>query len=1106
MGISMALDRQQIIDRLDAQDASRDLSGLDLTGADLSRMDLRGVNFSRADLTSADLRWAVLDGADLDSTVLRRADMRWAVLRGANLRYADLVRANLAWTDLASANLTGADLDGASLDSANLDEAVIDGRSNGRRRTAGVRAPVPGRAADRSATIPRGVPGLGGLALPPVTRTTVAAALGAAVAVVFAWGWLFRRAYFVDGFGLGSAGLVRLGDTANLTAGVVRVVGLELGLLALAPLILVALALVLALVAALPLLLTYITERVLGDIARPEVRPFVIGGLFVAMTILFVLILSPALGFAREASANAMPTSAGLASVIDLFRIGGWLTQLALLAVLGLAGVVLWVLWRAFSYWLAGYDLPPAWRLRYPALGSALINLRESRLAAWNDPLSAVERRRGALAAGALVLLLGTALTGVGRVHAYRDMCDGGDLPRMQLFVNGEPANAGALPMCERMLAETDDQYFVFFPQQTVEQDPGDVASRAASVQAVDKDDTVTVVEALAGADDCPTCASTPDQKTTYHARFVVDPSEVEVSGTVVEHSADLVTLDVPAGQVGTVRLGQATVYTQDGQAVSVAAVVPGASVVALGRLSADGLMLDARQVDLLPQTAPVATAQLTADLSDPQAMVISGSGYRPGSQVAIGLGPVGKNAPQEQLVLEPVTVGADGTFSVPVRWREGLSTGPGWQIIARDPDTRQYATSPWLQQAPPSTPTPLPTSPPRVVEEATATPEGGEATATTSPEGTNTPLPTRLIPGGGTTGGGASDCQGDTYEPDWPRGLEKEIYLSFGETAASQKHTFCGRGDRYNADIDLAYFRVKKDRWYRVKTSNLAPGVDTVIAVGDLSSSTDCRPVGCWNDDRAALTFESEIVFKTVEDGRAMITVDNRGSARGAEAGYDLSVSEFQPEPTTTPTPEASRTASATPTITATPLPLRDRYELGDRCRKAEMFGPLEANVAYEGTIDDRTDEDWYYFNGGDAYLLELDPPPGQDYDLEVHQYNSESSCPPIRTPLEYAGIAGEGVAEYIGPYGWAEGAQFAVKVFSPYPSVYNTPHAYYRLILHTVGTPRPTSTVTPSPTPSPTRTPVPTFTPSPTATTESPTPETDVLPRIPTARATTP
>ena len=76
--------------------------------------------------------------------------------------------------------------------------------------------------------------------------------------------------------------------------------------------------------------------------------------------------------------------------------------------------------------------------------------------------------------------------------------------------------------------------------------------------------------------------------------------------------------------------------------------------------------------------------------------------------------------------------------------------------------------------------------------------------------------------------------------------------------------------------------------------TANLAPGVDTVMSVGDLSPATVCEPAGCWNDDRAALTFESEIVFKAVEDGRAMITVDNRGSAFGTDATYDLSVAEI--------------------------------------------------------------------------------------------------------------------------------------------------------------------------------------------------------------------
>ena len=84
-------------------------------------------------------------------------------------------------------------------------------------------------------------------------------------------------------------------------------------------------------------------------------------------------------------------------------------------------------------------------------------------------------------------------------------------------------------------------------------------------------------------------------------------------------------------------------------------------------------------------------------------------------------------------------------------------------------------------------------------------------------------------------------------YTPT-PRGFEKEIFVSFGDTAVTQSHNFCGAGD-----IDLAYFRFKKDRWYRVFTNNLAPGVDTVMAVGDVGGDARCFPAGCWNDDRGA-------------------------------------------------------------------------------------------------------------------------------------------------------------------------------------------------------------------------------------------------------------
>lgn len=1079
----MALDRQDIIARLE-EGGSRDFSGLDLSGADLSRLDLRGANLSRADLSAADLRWTVLDGADLDSAVLRRADARWALLRGAALRNTDLVRANFAWADLTGADMSGADLDAANLESATLTDAVLP--SPARR---------PGRAArtvDTTAAAPLTLPVLGGITVPRPSPAAAAAAFAALAALVWVWGWLFRRAYFEGGFGIEAAGLVALGDTANLTTGLLRVIPLQVGALLAIPLFFIGLVFIVALVAVLPFLLVTISERVLRDVVRPGVRPLVIAGLYVALTVAFVLILPPALSFARETTDQAAPAGAGLSVIYGVFASGGAWVKLGLLAVLGLVLFLAWIGWRLFSIWLADWEVPLSWRLRYPSLNAAVVQLRESRFAARSEPLTAQERRNGSLAAGALVLLLGFLLTDAGRVYAYGDMCDGGDLPRGQLFVNSVPSAADPRLQCQRLVAQTDTEYFVFFPSQSFETVPGDPFSREAIVSAVQQQPSLMWVEA-AGDHDCPTCESAAEVKEGYRARVVIDPNEIETEGRILDQSGDLLTLDAAEEALAAVRLGPNTSVTRDGVALSAAALTPGVHIRATGRPAVDAPILEARLVEILEQPAIQQPPPLVVDTNDPTAIVISGSGYTPGNQVAVGLAPVGTNAPQ--VPLTTATVGTDGTFSIVVRYNPELPTGAAWQVVARDAVTGQYATGPWLTQAPPPTPTPPPSPTPRVVEE--ETPQPGEGTATTTPEAqvTNTPLPTPVLPPGS---GGDQDCTPDTFEPDWPRGFEKEVFIGFGEGLTTDRN-FCGRGPRPRNDVDLAYFFVKAGRWYRVYTTDLAPGVDTVLAVGDLSPSTDCRPAGCWNDDRAALTFESEVAFRAVEDGRAMITVDNRGGAFGDDATYKLGVAEFLPEPTSTPTLAPTRTSTPTPTATRTPLPYVDLYEPNDRCSQA--FYPLLVGEVYSAVIDSRLDEDWFKTVplAPGRYRIEMQPPDGEDYDVTLNEFvnQSRNDCPVLSNEGR---TAGEGRLETINFTLPAEndGAQFGIRVFSRFRDIYFNEHLPYLLTLIRLdGTPVPTGT----------NTPVPTVTATPTITPTPPTPDSGIFPRpsvTPTATVT--
>ncbi len=352
-----------------------------------------------------------------------------------------------------------------------------------------------------------------------------------------------------------------------------------------------------------------------------------------------------------------------------------------------------------------------------------------------------------------------------------------------------------------------------------------------------------------------------------------------------------------------------------------------------------------------------------------------------------------------------------------------------------------------------------------------------------------------------GPTGGFGVTCQPDEHEPDYPRPYAKEIFVSFSAEGASRKHNFCPRGD-----IDLAWFRVKKGRWYRVATRNLAPGVDTVLAVGDLSNSTPCFPAGCWNDDRAALTYESEVVFQAVEDARAMITVDNWGS-HSENASYELSVVEFEPTPTPTPTLGATATPTLTPTVTRTPLPYVDRCEPNDTCRVSGDKCRISVGLQILGTIYPGSDEDYfetaYPLCAGATYTVTLIPPKGQDYDLEILNPvdKSRNQC-----PIADMAVTGYSAGDQPEVVTWVQGATqtMVVRVFTAYPTVYGSPLAPYRLILTTNGRCHPTST--PTATATPLRTATGTSTATPTATeTLTPSPSVTTTPlALPTASET--
>jgi Tfp pilus assembly protein PilN len=137
-------------------------------------------------------------------------------------------------------------------------------------------------------------------------------------------------------------------------------------------------------------------------------------------------------------------------------------------------------------------------------------------------------------------------------------------------------------------------------------------------------------------------------------------------------------------------------------------------------------------------------------------------------------------------------------------------------------------------------------------------------------------------------------------------------------------KTTFLGQSQRHNFypvyDVDKVEFLAKADRWYRVYTSDLAPGVDTFLTV-------EVGGISYTNDDRGTRDLSSEVVFqvRTGYDVNAVVRVTNRGEY-GPDMWYLITVEEIvptpTPSPTSTPPPATSLPPTSTPPPTVSPEP----------------------------------------------------------------------------------------------------------------------------------------------------------------------------------------
>lgn len=150
--------------------------------------------------------------------------------------------------------------------------------------------------------------------------------------------------------------------------------------------------------------------------------------------------------------------------------------------------------------------------------------------------------------------------------------------------------------------------------------------------------------------------------------------------------------------------------------------------------------------------------------------------------------------------------------------------------------------------------------------------------TPTSGPVPTNAPSATPTLTATPTFTPTATPDLRDPYEPD-------DVTPSTIAVGETQLHNF------YPAnDLDKATFIVKKDRFYQVVTTQLALGVDTLMAVtvGNKSWENDDYDVpGSGN-------FASAVCFQSPLDAMAVTTLTNKALQYNPDKTYNLHVAEI--------------------------------------------------------------------------------------------------------------------------------------------------------------------------------------------------------------------
>ncbi len=203
-----------------------------------------------------------------------------------------------------------------------------------------------------------------------------------------------------------------------------------------------------------------------------------------------------------------------------------------------------------------------------------------------------------------------------------------------------------------------------------------------------------------------------------------------------------------------------------------------------------------------------------------------------------------------------------------------------------------------------------------------------------------------------------------DPYEPD-------DTTLPWIGNDESQERSFYPEGD-----VDYARFRVKEGHWYEVHTYELAPLVDTVLAV-------QAGEVLVQDDDGGPEPLASRVTFQAQETTDAIITVITSQEVYSTTQTYQLYAAEIaaptpDPSPTSTltPTPSPMPTDTPTPAPTLTPTPVPTETPRPTRT-PAPTSTPAKPIVSFSATPDrvekpgDCVTLSWYVERASEVYLI---------------------------------------------------------------------------------------------------------------------------------------